>query len=203
MELVAVALAILAVGLVLDLLLSVGLVRRFRSLGTQLSAANAQITLPLRGGIPAGEPVPLVEALTEEGESWAVVEMRGRPFLMAFFESQCGACRGHLEELSQYASSAHIDRNSIVAVVAGDRTLGTDLIDGGARLGRVIVEADARALSERFQIRAYPTFFVIGAQGQVEKATHSIIGLPKDGWIRDGAGGAVQMVGHGHHPAAG
>ena len=163
--------AVTVVGLLglLNLLLTLGLVRRLREL-----EAGPAATPPRAGGlvVSAGAAV----------ETHATVDVAGRPVLLpdpdastvvGFFATDCPSCADSIP-----AFLARAGRDRTVAVVTGPRDDDDAYVRRLAPAGRVVADGDADGLVGAFQVRAYPAFVRLDPDGTVRASGHSLGDVP-------------------------
>lgn len=171
----AVAVALVGTLCLLNLLLTVGVVRRLRDHGERLitlSSPADEIALAR-----PGDHVAPFKASTVDGSTVTNVDLE-EPTLVAFFSPECSACEEQVAPFADYARSFPGGPDRTLIVVTSET--------GGARyhreldgLGRRVAEAElAGPLQRAFAIRAYPAFAVV-VDGEVMQSTHSVAELPQ------------------------
>lgn len=134
-----------------------------------------------RSLLASGETVPAFMAITSEGELFRSVELEGKQTLLYFFAPWCGICRLSMPNLKYlqadnaglavYAIALQYDSAEQVADFIDDLDLQVPVLLGNQQL------------AQDFQIQAFPTYYVIDAQGQVKARTlgySTALGL----WLR-------------------
>ena len=146
----------------LNLLLTLGLVRRLRQSISSLRSADADLLLPRLG---LGTPLPLADQ----------VGQGGRPMLVGFFSAGCKACPDHVAPFRAYAEAFP---GEAVAILEGgpdvDAKYGPGLGDG-VRL--VSNATEGEPISVAFGLRAWPSFLVVDETGHVRSTALSVNAL--------------------------
>ncbi|MEV0388195.1 TlpA disulfide reductase family protein [Nonomuraea sp. NPDC050643] len=156
-----VAVVMIGVLCLLNLLLTVGVIRRLRK-----QAASAASMPSMAEGLAIGEKVPEFAATTTDGEPISD-ELIDGPALVGFFSPSCQPCR---ELMPRFIDHARRTPAAVLAVVVtgdiGDKEAAAD-VERLAEVARVVVEAPQAAIQSAFQVTGYPTVFEIGADGRV------------------------------------
>jgi thiol-disulfide isomerase/thioredoxin len=157
--------AVLLAGLLcmVNLLLTVGLIRRLRRQSPPPSM--------MAEGLAPGARVPRFAAMTTSGEPVSD-ELLGAPALVGFFSPGCQPCK---ELLPLFAERARGTSDSVLAVVAA--TPGEDAgayIDRLAQVARVVTEVPQGPVQTAFKVSAFPTVITIDAGGTVAGSGHTM-----------------------------
>lgn len=165
------AAGVVLVGLVgaLNLVLSVGMVRRLRQHTEHLNRLLAgEPAEPL----PAGAVVAGLTGTTTDGEPVSRTFLTGRT-LVGFFAPACQACEPLVPEFLGLAGSMG-GRERVVAVVGtaggapdGDADRTGEYVARLAGSTRVVVEEDRGPLQEAFQVTGFPMFYLVDSDGTV------------------------------------
>ncbi|MFD7729332.1 TlpA family protein disulfide reductase [Kitasatospora phosalacinea] len=199
------AAAVIVVGAVcaVDLLLSLGIVRRLREHTAELEELARIKGVIQPRGLAAGTPVPDFAAVDTDG---APVRRDALPAdaLVGFFSPTCGPCKDLLPDFTALAARLPGGRTQTLAVVVGDPDAAGELVAALAPVATVVVERPRGAVSAAFEVANYPTLFSLDAAHRVDAVGHGMAALPgrlgapgPDGSGPDGAGsdGAGQVVG--------
>lgn len=152
---VLLALVIVLAGLqALDLLLTVGLVRRVREHQSQIEAVGAR---GLHLGIPVGTQVPPVDVLDVRDQE--VPRTWPGDTVVGFFSTTCDACREHLPEYLTWASQRNRLRN--ICVVDGPIEDALEMARGTDDVARLVLAPHAKALADKFEISGVPVLFEV------------------------------------------
>lgn len=154
-----VAVVLIGVLCMLNLLLTVGVIRRLRK-----QAASAASLPPMAEGLAIGEKMPQFAATTTDGEPISD-ELLERSALIGFFSPSCEPCR---ELMPRFIDHARRTSAAVLAVVVTDSNEEAVAdVERLAEVARVVVEAPHAAIQSAFQVAGYPTLFMIGADGRV------------------------------------
>ncbi|GAA4956876.1 thiol-disulfide isomerase/thioredoxin [Nonomuraea thailandensis] len=157
--------AVVLVGLLcmVNLLLTVGLIRRLRR--------QSPPQPPMAAGLAPGGSVPRFAATTTSGEPVSD-ELLGAPALVGFFSPGCRPC---VDLLPLFAERARGTSDGVLAVIAdgpgGDATVYLEQLE---QVARVVVEAPQGPLQTAFQVSAFPTIITIDAGGTVGGSHHTM-----------------------------
>ena len=172
--------AVVLVGAVcaLDLLLSIGVIRRLRvhtTLLDQLRDASATPDVMLPAGAPPGD----FAATTVDGERLSAESLG--PTLVGFFMPHCGGCAEELPNFVRYARAAVDGPHRPLAVVVAEDDGDEEVAGYIAKLGavaRVVRETPAGPLASAFSVTGFPAFCLVGADRAVVASGHRVDALP-------------------------
>ncbi|MCO1653686.1 hypothetical protein [Pseudonocardia humida] len=149
---------------VLDLLLTLGVVRRLREHTELLSAPRTDMSSDV---IAAGRRPAAFTAADADGVPVGLDDLAADA-LLGFFTPSCPACTERLPDFLALAARVPGGRDKVVAVVAGglgpDGSVAGEAADLVARLGgvaRVLPEAHDGPVSAAFQVVAYPSWVLM------------------------------------------
>ncbi|MFE0191450.1 TlpA family protein disulfide reductase [Streptomyces sp. NPDC058989] len=141
----------------LDLVLTLGVIKRLREHSEQLSGASG----------PGGRFDTLDPAVGEEVGEFATATVDGERLthgmlaadtLVAFFAPGCRPCREKLPAFVDHARALPGGRAQVVAAVVGDPAESAAFVAELSPVARVVVEEGPDApLSAAFRARSYPT----------------------------------------------
>lgn len=154
--------ALLLVGALcaLDLILTLGVIKRLRE-HTDLLANSGGMGAP---ALAAGEEVGAFTATTMDGEP-LTGEQLAEDTLVAFFSPTCGPCKETMPKFVQYAPTVPGGRDRVLAVVVGEPDEAAGPVGALSPVARVVVENVDGALGEAFKVKAYPTVLKVGRGG--------------------------------------
>ncbi|QIS18657.1 hypothetical protein [Nocardia terpenica] len=155
--------AVVLVGAVcaLDLLLTLGVVKRLRE-HTALLAAR----MPVLGA-------PNIETGMEIGE-FATVTVDGSPLipeslrtgtLVGFFTPDCRPCQEMLPKFVEYAKAVPGGRDRVLAVVVGNAGEAGDMVADLIPVARVVTEGDGGELTRAFRMVYFPSALTVAPNG--------------------------------------
>ncbi|MFI1583952.1 TlpA family protein disulfide reductase [Embleya sp. NPDC020630] len=136
---------------VLDLLLTIGVIRRLRGYGPAGPTPGRGMT-PLR----PGEELPAFTAVTVDG---AAVDPSVLPdeALIVFLSPTCAPCRAKLPELVAYAAAEPAGRDHTLAVVVGEPYECEGFVRELSPVARVVVEPKGGPVCAALRVDAFPT----------------------------------------------
>jgi thiol-disulfide isomerase/thioredoxin len=103
--------------LVLNLLLTLRLVRWLRSYEAGRRADDARTEIP---ELPIGEPVPEFRAKDLSGRAVRSQDYQGREVALVFVSSHCGICRREMPRLQALAATARQGTGAEIVLINGD-----------------------------------------------------------------------------------
>jgi hypothetical protein len=175
MTLLAVAVALVGTLCLLNLVLTLGVIRRLRDHSERLSMS----AMPIEEVALArpGDRVTPFTATTVDGAVVTDADLV-EPTLVAFFSPDCPSCGPQLAPFADYARSFPGGPDHTLIVVTSET--------GGARyhreldgLGRRVAEAELTGTVQRaFSTRGYPAFAVV-VDGEVMQSGHGVADLPQ------------------------
>lgn len=151
--------ALISVGVVcaLDLVLTLGVIKRLRDHTEQLAKAAGVGRAPI---IDVGEEVGEFSTATVDGERLnreALVDET----LVAFFSPTCEPCKAKLPKFREYAAALPGGSRRVLAIVVGDEEESAAFVSDLSPVARVVVETHEGALSTAFKAQAYPTVLTV------------------------------------------
>jgi thiol-disulfide isomerase/thioredoxin len=154
--------AVVLVGLfcALDLILTLGIIKRLREHTELLSGRNGP-----KPSIGLGEEVGEFTASTIDGESLTRDDLVGET-LVGIFSPTCKPCREKLPKFVEFAQAIPGGRERVVAAVVGDAELAAELVAQLRPVARVIQEDNDGTFSAAFQLRAFPTVLMIAPNSE-------------------------------------
>ncbi len=174
MVLLAAGLVFVGVLCLLDLVLTLGVVRRLREHTTIISSAGwGGEEAPI--GLTAGEMPSEFAAVTADG-----AEIKGPAELsvIAFFSTSCSLCPKRVPAFVNYVRSRSVRPQEVLAIVTGDNGKSAAYYPDLAAVGQVATEPDNGPVYEAFGVTGFPAFFVLGADGAVVASGYDPARLP-------------------------
>jgi hypothetical protein len=171
MPIVIAALAFVGGLCLLDLLLTLGVIRRLREqselLSTRVSAGRAM-------GLSAGKAPGPFSAVTTAGEL-----VSGAPGLrlVAFFAT-CPICPERVPPFAEYLRVHRVSRESVLAVSVGSGSDPQPYLAELAPLAQICVEPEDGAIRRAFEVTGFPWFFLLDADGVVTANGYDPAKLP-------------------------
>lgn len=176
MPYLAAAVALVGALCLLNLLLALGIIRRLREHTAQL-AIRAQGHGPGKVMLPAGASVGDFAVTTTDGEPLSAELLSGTT-LIGFFAHGCDPCHELMPQFITYAAGFAGGRNQVLAVVIGEATDATEMLDALAPVARTVREDPQGPVAKAFGVSAYPALALL--DGRVVIASgHELAALPR------------------------
>ncbi|MEW2289295.1 hypothetical protein [Streptomyces sp. NPDC047841] len=154
MSIVIAVLVLVGLLCLLDLVLTVGVVKRLRE-HTELLAARGGGRLSLGTGDEVGE----FSAVTVDGER-VHDGMIHSETVVAFFSPTCGPCKEKLPKFAEYARSVPRGREQVLAAVIADSPeeaeAAAPMLTALRPVARVLTGRDADAVAEACKVQGFP-----------------------------------------------
>jgi len=170
--------AVVLVGVlcVLDLLLTLGVIRRLREHTTHLEGL---LRAPRHGdGLPEiGNPVGEFTTTTVDGESVSQASLTGDT-LVAFFSPGCEPCEAKLPDFLAYARNIPGGPRQVWAVVTGPADKVGEMVDKLRPVVTTVMDGVDGPVSTAFQTSATPTFCLVDDAGRIAAAEFDFTALP-------------------------
>jgi thiol-disulfide isomerase/thioredoxin len=158
--------AVTFVGLLglLDLALTIGVVRRLREHSALLGRRSP---FPLGEAIaPAGGTIGDFAALSADGEPVRRDLLADRT-LVGFFAPDCAPCREMVPKFIAYATDVPGGRQRALAVVVGESGAAAEYVAALESVASVVVEPLDGPLAVAFRVRGFPALAIVDADGTV------------------------------------
>lgn len=168
MTVLTVAVVLVGTLCLLDLVLTLGVIRRLRDHSQRLS-------LPADGDT-AGKPGSVVDpftATTTDDTNVARDDLV-EPTLVGFFSPDCPACEEKLPAYLEYARSFPGPKLGVIAGEAGGLKYRTALTE----IGAVVVERELGPVQKAFGVSGFPAFVIV-VDGVIAQAGHEVADLPE------------------------
>jgi thiol-disulfide isomerase/thioredoxin len=163
------AVVLLAVLGMLNLLLTLAIVRRMRTM-----TPGNELPEPLS----VGSAIRPFTATTIDGQTISERDLRGSQVLVGYFSPGCPPCEAALPRFVTYA--AGLDRERVLAVIV-DGT-GTDAARDQAvaleAVARVVVTSERATVVDALSAHGYPVVFLLDEDGRVVAADTTVDNLP-------------------------
>jgi thiol-disulfide isomerase/thioredoxin len=154
---------------VVDLLLSVGIIRRLREHTEMLSQLRSTSSVPTSLPGP-GTRVDEFTATSTEGTGVALGAAGGES-LIGFFSPGCGPCATVLPEFVDHAAVAGA---AVLAVIVGDGPEVAQMTAALEPVAQVVHEQHGGAVSGVFGVAMFPSLFVLDASRTVMASGHDL-----------------------------
>lgn len=157
------------------MLVTVGLIRRIRTMAAESGSGTAP---PIPPTLAVGQSPGEFATATQEGRRFERSGLPGGRSLIGFFSTTCEPCAENAPRFAEYARS--FDPGRVVAVIqdgepGAAQTFGERYLDGVD----VLVEAMNGPVARAFAVEAFPTMYVLDAEGRVEHSAFNTSRLPQ------------------------
>jgi Redoxin len=166
--------AVIVVGTLclLDLLLTIGVLRRLREHGERLDglpSENATESLMAQAIKAVGDRVDDFTTTTVDGREVSRGRLAGRT-LVGFFSTHCEPCRSSVTPFAELVAGRPGGWDEALAVVVGEDADAAEFVTGLGQGARVVVERedpDSGPVVSAFAVMGYPVYCVVDDQGVV------------------------------------
>jgi peroxiredoxin len=153
------AVTLVGVLCLVDLLLTVAVIRRLRGHGTRLAELQATSRPMGPRFLPVGSGAPEFSSQTVDGELVSHATLAGGPCALAFLESSCQPCRDRVPDLRSFAAEMPGGRARVLAVVTGEGDAADGIIDALREVARVVSGPHAAPIVTAFEVAGFPAFY--------------------------------------------
>jgi hypothetical protein len=169
--------AVVVVGVlcVIDLLLTLGVIRRLRE-HTELLSAQAGASMPESAMITAGQKPDAFAAIDLDGQP--VEQDSTAPRLVGFLSTTCQACIERLPTFVDHAARFPGGRPQVLAIVVGSPPDTDGFTRDLAGAARVVVEEPGGRIATAFQVTGYPSWCALDEHGVVQDSGLGFDRLP-------------------------
>ena len=115
-----------------------------------------------------GQAAPALQWQDLEGQAIHIDDLKGRPTLLVFWATWCGACRNEIPDLKQLRSRVPAEKLNIIAVTDGNQRVEEVQAFQAKESINYKLSMSTPALDQAFGIKAYPTHIWLDASGRVE-----------------------------------
>ena len=164
------------VGLVaaLNLILTVGLVRRMREHSFRL----ARLTTPFGNGLPSiirpgARPGPFASTTVD-----GIAVDRSGFTLIAFFTPNCQPCLEETPAFLAHAAAMPGGRDRVLAVIVAAHRDTEAYAERFHDVARVVIEPDHGPIATAFAVEAFPAMVELDGDGMVTATAHRVRDLP-------------------------
>jgi thiol-disulfide isomerase/thioredoxin len=166
--------SVVGVVALLNLLLTMGVIRRLRDHTTQLARVSVHAEDAI---LPTGSRVGDFSVTTVDGEPVSADGLAGRT-LVGFFSPGCPACERLLPAFVAYAESVPGGRERVLAVVAGDSDEAAGHVEALQECARVVRAGHDDELLQAFSVKAFPGVCMVEPDRTVVAAGADLTGFP-------------------------
>ncbi|GIH06140.1 hypothetical protein Rhe02_42070 [Rhizocola hellebori] len=158
--------AVVIVGLLclLDLILTLGVIRRLR----EHTETLAQLSSSGRDGIAPGTVVGDIHGRSITGTAIDRTFLTGgEDTVIGFFSPGCGPCKALLPEYLSFVSDIP---SRVLTVIVGDHDAASEYVEALAGTGEIVVESPPGAIAQALGVDGYPTICMVDNGGRVVAA---------------------------------
>lgn len=151
--------------LLLNLVLTLGLIRRLNQGYAQMSALREE-----EAGLAPGTPAPDFQAELLDGETVTLADYTRQAVSFVFFSPTCGPCLEKLPILNSLAPKAEEAGVQVVLVnTDGDKDEAEALVQKhGLNLPMILAPFDANSFAEDYKAMMTPFFCLLNPDGEIE-----------------------------------
>ncbi|MFI6921066.1 redoxin domain-containing protein [Nonomuraea spiralis] len=169
--------ALIGVLCMMDLVLTLGVVRRLKEHDKLIEVLYETLEaggLAGSSGLAVGDRVGDFDVTAVDGARTTLGSLPDGA-VVAFVAAECDACRKELPELVKWASGQ--DRSRVLVVVDGHGGDPRPMVRALSPVAQVVLEDGGGAASQAFGIRSFPSFFQVGG-GVVQGRVRGVSRLP-------------------------
>ncbi|SDH79135.1 TlpA family protein disulfide reductase [Nonomuraea jiangxiensis] len=172
------ALAIVGAICLLNLLLTIAVIRRLREHTELINRGNAQASGQGEITLPAGARVGDFRVVTGDNREVTRDDLR-EGLLVAFFSPRCPSCEEQKPAFVRYASGLSGGRDDVIAVLLGSPEELEGLREELSGVAQIVIEADVEGdMSTAFGLSGYPAFCLMGQDGVLAVTGYRVDILP-------------------------
>jgi hypothetical protein len=172
------ALVLVAAVAAVNLLFTLGLVRRLREHTELLSqGAAAHGAAQEEGVLHAGETVSDFSTTTVDGQH-IDRESFSEGAMVAFFSPSCAPCRERVPEFVSHVTAIPQADRQAYAVVIGDEDATAEMVAALRPVARVLTGVKAEPIVAAFGVASYPALYRMDADGVVAASGHGMTVYP-------------------------
>jgi len=172
----AVAVVVVAAVTLLNLLFTLGVVRRLRE-HTELISKGLNAEGPAEGVLAAGASVPAFAAEAVDGSA-VTRDSLVDGAMVAFFSPSCQPCQERLPEFLDRAGAVPSDRRQAYAVVVGEPQDTAEMVARLNPVVRVLTGDAAAPMVEAFGADTFPALYRMAPGGVVAASGHGLSVYP-------------------------
>lgn len=153
----------------LNLLLTLGVVRRLREHSERLSTLATSGVDGTPGELPLspGERPSEFTAITVDGQEISLSTLTSRRTLVGFFMADCPPCKQWVPRFVEAAKTAPHGRSQALAVVAGRGAEADELIAELNGVALVVAEDGQGPVAKAFAVEGFPAMCLLDEDGTV------------------------------------
>jgi thiol-disulfide isomerase/thioredoxin len=149
----------------IDLVLTLGVIRRLRAHSELLSSRSLRPAGLKQRMLPDGETPVEFTTTALNGVTISSNEIKGAT-MIGFFSPECPLCVEDAPVFAAYAATLPEERRAL-AVVVGDTDSARDVVASLEGIPLIVVEPDGGPVSSAYQVTVFPVFGLVGDGGMV------------------------------------
>lgn len=179
MPYLVVAVVLVGAVCVVDLVLSLGVVRRLRTHTELINTILARGALP-EIIAPAGQRIGEFAAVTVDGQAVSNSSLRGQT-LVGFFLEDCAGCTKGVPDFAAAAARFPGGRDQVLAVlvVATDEIRIAGYREQLTPVARVVIERQNGAVASAMKVGGFPAFGVLDEDGRMLTTGSDLVRSPQ------------------------
>jgi hypothetical protein len=157
----------------IDLLLTLGVIRRLRehtAMFTTMQPREMGVTALNDGEFPQPFRATDADSINVKGPAGLRI--------VAFFSTTCPVCPVRVPTFADYVRAHPVGQDEALAVVTGEPDGWMSYLADLAEVAHVCTEELGGPISRAFAVQGFPAFFVLGADGAVQASGHDPAELP-------------------------
>ncbi|MFC9974644.1 hypothetical protein ACFVH6_27445 [Spirillospora sp. NPDC127200] len=155
MVVLSIVIAIVGAACLLDLLLSLGVIRRLR----EHSEILEKLALLADGNLPVArqESISPFLATTVDGQGISPADIPDQA-LAAFFAADCDSCRAQAPRLAEWAKNQDLDKDQILVVIDAMTADPMAMVEVLAPVANVVIDAEGTPVTKAFPVSGFPSY---------------------------------------------
>lgn len=157
------ATALIGLLTLVNVLFTLGVVRRLREHTAELAALRSGRTAGSDSdalALPAGSPVAAFAAESVDGRP-VTIDALGDRLLVGFLSPHCAPCKERLAGFVEYAATRPAGRDAVLAVVIGTPEEAAGTVAQLRDVATVVVETDGGPVQQAFAVTGFPAFLLV------------------------------------------
>ncbi|MEU4357527.1 TlpA family protein disulfide reductase [Streptomyces virginiae] len=167
------AVVLLGVLSLLNLLLTTAVIRKLRK---RPSDALGDFNVDLEE-LPPGMRVPEFHAESVSGSLVNPAVLAGSEAIIAFFDTNCDACKPAVGEVVKYARAHNMRPEQVIGVIGGNATDALFYLEGLNGVATVITEEGMGPVTTAFSLHGVPAYCIVDGDGVIVRSGNTKTGL--------------------------
>jgi hypothetical protein len=173
MPALAAAISVVGILCLLDLIVTLGVIRRLREHTEMLAEMNGG-PAPVMG-VQVGSSPATFSATAADG---GLVSGSSGLFVVAFFSASCPVCPKQVEPFARYLTDSDVPADRALVVIVGPASDPPAYRDRLAAVARLVTEDVDGEISRAYQVVGFPAFVLMDGTGNVLAVSHDPAELP-------------------------